>query len=437
MGLTAAYHNALKNGKPTELEFKSLVENNNNLKTAVEDKVKSLIGDNTNVDKVTLTKVDSSSFEKYAEQMSQEDKNKLISKFQDALKSVYDDFVNALNGPDNAEETPTVDSETVNDTATGTTRFVAENRAFNEKALEYAKLDDQVLASKLNEANSALAGLISSEESLEESLNNGTISQEDYEKAIVSISEQEQNYQIEIDVIEAAKVYKQEAKIIEKMTPEQKAEFEAVNKEMNTVEEKMDELFDKYADAVAKLLQDDISQKDYDSIKAECDELLNKHNNLRLEKFLPLQEKRQALLDAVQNGASTDETPEVSATPTTTTGTISSSDEPVTTEGAKHKTLSAMIAENAKNNLMLGLQSASPITTTSKNTKTDKKDTTTKSTNNIFTKVASGVKSDDLDGVLDAMNKKGVRKTFTNASKVGDQAGVDFTRRQFLKALDE
>ena len=79
---------------------------------------------------------------------------------------------------------------------------------------------------------------------------------------------------------------------------------------MNTVEEKMIELFDKYADADAKLLQDDISQKDYDSIKAERDELLNKYNNLRLEKFLPLQEKRQALFDNAGLDLKTPETTE-------------------------------------------------------------------------------------------------------------------------------
>ena len=35
------------------------------------------------------------------------------------------------------------------------------------------------------------------------------------------------------------------------------------------------------------------------------------------------------------------------------------------------------------------------------------------------------------------MAKKGLSETFTNARKVGDQVGVDFTKRQFLSALDE
>ena len=54
MGLTAAYHNALKN-KPSSLEFKSLVENNNKLQTLVADEAKSLIKNNNEVDSVDLT----------------------------------------------------------------------------------------------------------------------------------------------------------------------------------------------------------------------------------------------------------------------------------------------------------------------------------------------------------------------------------------------
>ena len=76
-------------------------------------------------------------------------------------------------------------------------------------------------------------------------------------------------------------------------------------------------------------------------------------------------------------------------------------------------------------------------TDTTTTTTSDKKDTTTKTTNNIFSKVASSVKSDDLEGVLDAMERKGMSETFTNATKVGDNSGVDFTRRQFLRAMDE
>ncbi len=56
---------------------------------------------------------------------------------------------------------------------------------------------------------------------------------------------------------------------------------------------------------------------------------------------------------------------------------------------------------------------------------------------NIFTKVASNVKSDDLDGILDAMERKGMSETYTNANKVGDVAGVDFTKTEFKKALEE
>lgn len=58
-------------------------------------------------------------------------------------------------------------------------------------------------------------------------------------------------------------------------------------------------------------------------------------------------------------------------------------------------------------------------------------------TSNIFTKIASTVKSEDINGVLDAMERKNMTKTYTNANKIGDVAGVDFTKREFKKALEE
>ena len=58
-------------------------------------------------------------------------------------------------------------------------------------------------------------------------------------------------------------------------------------------------------------------------------------------------------------------------------------------------------------------------------------------TSNIFTKIASTVKSEDINGVLDAMERKNMTKTYTNANKIGDAAGVDFTKREFKKALEE
>ena len=58
-------------------------------------------------------------------------------------------------------------------------------------------------------------------------------------------------------------------------------------------------------------------------------------------------------------------------------------------------------------------------------------------TSNIFTKIASTVKSEDINGVLDAMERKNITKTYTNANKIGDAAGVDFTKREFKKALEE
>ena len=58
-------------------------------------------------------------------------------------------------------------------------------------------------------------------------------------------------------------------------------------------------------------------------------------------------------------------------------------------------------------------------------------------TSNIFTKIASTVKSEDIDGVLDAMERKNITKTYTNANKIGDAAGVDFSKTEFKKALEE
>lgn len=58
-------------------------------------------------------------------------------------------------------------------------------------------------------------------------------------------------------------------------------------------------------------------------------------------------------------------------------------------------------------------------------------------TSNIFTKIASTVKSEDINGVLDAMERKNITKTYTNANKIGDAAGVDFSKTEFKKALEE
>ena len=103
------------------------------------------------------------------------------------------------------------------------------------------------------------------------------------------------------------------------------------------------------------------------------------------------------------------------------------------------KTLADKIAENAESNSMLGVPTTSTTTTTTTKTSSSKNNTNNKggSKSNIFTKVAGKVNAETLEGVLDAMAKKGLSETFTNARKVGDQVGVDFIKRQFLSALDE
>lgn len=455
MGLTAAYHNALKN-KPSSSEFKSLVENNNKLQTLVADEAKSLIKNNNEVDSVDLTNRQSEEqlINNYINSLNENQKSSLLKDF---LGSAVDSVVSFFNVDE--PKTPTIDPETINNAATDTT-MIGDNNADTEvdpmtaKVMEYAELDDRALASKLNEVNSKIAGLEASLASIEESRNNGTMSIEDYNNALKSIEEQEKDCEVEKTAIEAAKAYKKEQAIIEKMTPEQKAELEAINNEMTPIMEKIDEIYQKeidaierYLDAQPKAVSGEISQEAYEAIGDERETLLNMLNSL-YSQLAQLEEKRDALFNAVQGTPVAEapvytpstKAPETPATSTTTTGTTTSSSEnPATTEGGKHKTLADKIAENAESNSMLGVPTTSTTTTTTTKTSSSTNNTNNKggSKSNIFTKVAGKVNAETLEGVLDAMAKKGLSETFTNARKVGDQVGVDFTKRQFLSALDE
>lgn len=454
MGLTAAYHNALKN-KPSSLEFKSLVENNNKLQTLVADEAKSLIKNNNEVDSVDLTNRQSEEqlVNNYINSLNENQKSSLLKDF---LGSAVDSVVSLFNVDE--PKIPIIDLETINNAATDTT-LIGDDNAGTEvdpmtaKVMEYAELDDRALASKLNEVNSKIAGLEASLASIEESRNNGTMSIEDYNNALKSIEEQEKDCEVEKIAIEAAKAYKKEQAIIEKMTPEQKAELEAINNEMTPIMEKIDEIYQKeidaterYLDAQPKAVSGEIPQEAYEAIADERETLINMLNSL-YSQLAPLEEKRDALFDAVQ-GTPVAETPvytpstkapETPATSTTTTGTTtSSSEKSATTEGGKHKTLADKIAENAESNSMLGVPTTTTTTTTTTKTSPSTNNTNNKGglKSNIFTKVAGKVNAETLEGVLDAMAKKGLSETFTNARKVGDQVGVDFTKRQFLSALD-
>lgn len=221
------------------------------------------------------------------------------------------------------------------------------------------------------------------------------------------------------------------------MTPEQKAELEAINNEMTPIMDKIDEIYQKeidaierYLDAQPKAVSGEISQEAYEAIGDERETLLNMLNSL-YSQLASLEEKRDALFNAVQ-GTPVEEAPVY--TPST-----KAPETPATTEGGKHKTLADKIAENAESNSMLGVPTTSTTTTTTTKTSSSKNNTNNKggSKSNIFTKVAGKVNAETLEGVLDAMAKKGLSETFTNARKVGDQVGVDFTKRQFLSALDE
>ena len=260
---------------------------------------------------------------------------------------------------------------------------------------------------------------------------------EEYKKALDDISTRKSALWDERFKIVAAQTYKRESKIIEKMTPEQKAELEAINNEMTLIMEKIDEIYQKeidaierYLDAQPKAVSGEISQEAYEAIGDERETLLNMLNSL-YSQLAPLEEKRDALFNAVQG------TP-VAEAPVYTSST-KAPENPATTEGGKHKTLADKIAENAESNSMLGVPTTSTTTTTTTKTSSSKNNTNNKggSKSNIFTKVAGKVNAETLEGVLDAMAKKGLSETFTNARKVGDQVGVDFTKRQFLSALDE
>ena len=134
MGLTAAYHNALKN-KPSSLEFKSLVENNNKLQTLVADEAKSLIKNNNEVDSVDLTNRQSEEqlVNNYINSLNKNQKSSLLKDF---LGSAVDSVVSLFNV-----------LETINNAATDTTLIGDDNAGtevdpMTSKVLEYAELDD-------------------------------------------------------------------------------------------------------------------------------------------------------------------------------------------------------------------------------------------------------------------------------------------------------
>ena len=457
MGLTAAYHNALKN-KPSSLEFKSLVENNNKLQTLVADEAKSLIKNNNEVDSVDLTNRQSEEqlVNNYINSLNENQKSNLLKDF---LGSAVDSVVSLFNVDE--PKIPTIDPETINNAATDTT-FIGDDNAGTEvdpmtaKVMEYAELDDRALASKLNEVESQLAELELEANKLNAKYDHTVPDEnalEEYKKAIDDISTRKSALWDERFKIVAAQTYKRESKIIEKMTPEQKAELEAINNEMTPIMEKIDEIYQKeidaterYLDAQPKAVSGEISQEAYEAIADERETLINMLNSL-YSQLAPLEEKRDALFDAVQGTPVAEapvytpstKAPETPATSTTTTGTTTSSSEnPATTEGGKHKTLADKIAENAESNSMLGVPTTSTTKTTTTKISSSTNNTNNKdgSKSNIFTKVAGKVNAETLEGVLDAMAKKGLSETFTNARKVGDQVGVDFTKRQFLSALD-
>lgn len=432
MGLMAAYHNGLNQApKASELTFDTLLKKSD-LKAKVEDEVKSLIEDDTKTDNVDLTNgmSEDEAIDKYIAGLSDGEKNNLI---KDLLGSAVDSVVNFFANNE-AEETPDVDairdrknnidknilddytfgttgdSETVED-ATKDTTMIGENEATTEdaevdpttaKILEYAELDDMALSSKLNAINSQLS--------------NPELTDEEYNTLMD-----------EKAVIEAAKAYKQEAKIIEKMTPEQQAELETINNEMIEISEKLAELLEKQLDNAQNGLELD------ENLQAEIDNLYGQ--------LAPLQEQRQALFD---NAGKVDETataPESEEAPDVekmlndiediknNIGNFVVDNNTFKTDDKSSDDSATTLADKLRDEATKGFSFGTISTTT---TNADEKEA--KPTSNFFTKVASGVKSDDLEGVLDAMERKGMSETFTNATKVGDNAGVDFTRRQFNKA---
>lgn len=220
MGLTAAYHNALKN-KPSSSEFKSLVENNNKLQTLVADEAKSLIKNNNEVDSVDLTNRQSEEqlVNNYINSLNENQKSSLLKDF---LGSAVDSVVSFFNFDE--PKTPTIDPETINNAATDTTLIGDDNAGtevdpMTSKVLEYAELDDRALASKLNEVESQLAELELEANKLNAKYDHAVLDEnslEEYKKALDDISTRKSALWDERFKIVAAQTYKRESKIIEK-----------------------------------------------------------------------------------------------------------------------------------------------------------------------------------------------------------------------------
>ncbi len=496
MGLWAASHNAVSK-KPNEFEFKTLVENNNNLKNAVEDKAKSLLSDNTNVDKVTLTKVDSSSFEKYAKQMSEEDKNKIISKFQDALKSVYDDFINAINGTDGTEateETPTVDTDpkTVEDTAKDTT-MIGENEAPTEESktntLEKTPLVTETKSEKYLHPYDGSCDMIT--ETTKDADGNLLSEKQTFYKADGSV---QISYETEYKngVKTKTTSYDSDAGLMlgRSIDSTEECQYdETGNLISRTIERR-------YVDDGSNCNSNEYTYYDNGNVKSEksrgyydnekgsfASETLvqydiNGNEVSKTQRDFEVESKSES----TETSVNTPETIEEPKLNLETVGLEEPAKEEPEAQGPKiiGKTLSEMgnatkgdtvsledlssknilddytygttdennttkvadkLREEATKGFSFGTTNSTASTTSTTTTKTikksDKREEVAKNTNNFFAKVADGVKSDDLDGILDAMDRKNMSETFTNAKKVGDNAGVDFTRRQFLRAMDE
>ena len=511
MGLWAASHNGLNQApKASELTFDTLLKKND-LKTKVEDEVKSLIEDDAKTDNVDLTNgmSEDEAIDKYIAGLSDGEKNDLI---KNLLGSAVDSVVNFFTGND-VEETPTVDPKTVEDAAKDTT-MIAENEAPTEDVEVDATTDSETEESKTNTlektpfvtetksekylhpydgscdkitetTKDADGNLLSEKQTFYKA--DGSV-QTSYETEYKNgVKTKTTSYDSDAGLMLGRSIDKTEehqydetgnliSRTIERRYVDDgsncNSEEYTYYDNGNVKSQKSRGYYDNKKGSFASetLVQYDINgnevsktQRDFEvESKSESTEISVKtpetteEPKLNLEGFgnksaeelkselekqkyeRPEYERQKEKQREI--GKTLSEIGKATKGDTVSLGDLSSKnilDDYTygTTDENNTTKVADKLREEATKGFSFGTTASTTTTKTTK--KSDKREEVAKNTNNFFAKVADGVKSDDLDGILDAMDRKNMSETFTNATKVGDNAGVDFTRRQFLRAMDE
>ena len=323
--------------------------------------------------------------------------------------------------------------------------------------IEYAKLTDQEISSKMNEINSQMAGLQAEADELENKYRNGEISISEYNAQLDAIDAKDYALYEELMNVQSAITYKNEEKVIETMTDSQKAELESVNNKMIPLQEQVYAIRLRQVEVVDKLNKLEMSYQDgeitEEQYNAEVDKLVAQEDELQsiVENIFKELDPLQAQRDEIFANAGKSDTPDIPVTPTT--GGTTSTDNLTEDEKKALERLKEVAngLQNVGSGVLGGTSSGitldTPITQTTSGTTTSTTWTTTTNSNfttskvgskpksNIFTKAADKVTSDDVEGVIDALNAKGITNTYTNARKVADAADVDITRSKYNKAM--